>query len=266
MRVNDGLVLATDSASAIMLRDEHGDDVVYHVYNHADKIFNLKKGKSIACMTWGCGSLTDKSISTIAKDFREEIMKEIGNFSVEDIANEFKEYIDNIISEDDGDIGFIICGYSNLEKEGDFPEVYEIHYIDGESDNPKLINEGQPIFINWYGETRYISRLILGFDPYLETLLKDNSDFEDNLMESIKNNLSLPLGVPSMPIQDAIEFVETLAYITIQMSKFVPGAQVVAGDIDIAVITKHEKFKWINRKHYYNKKLNPIVREEYDEL
>ena len=60
-----------------------------------------------------------------------------------------------------------------------------------------------------------------------------------------------------MPIQDAIKFVETLVYVTIQMSKFVPGAQTVGGDIDIAVITKHEEFKWIKRKHYYNKKLNP---------
>ena len=51
MRVNDGLVLATDSASTVMLPDEKGNEFVYHVYNHADKIFNLKKGKSIACMT-----------------------------------------------------------------------------------------------------------------------------------------------------------------------------------------------------------------------
>lgn len=264
MRVNDGLVLATDSASAVVLPDEHGDDVVYHVYNHADKIFNLKKGKSIACMTWGSGNLTDKSISTIAKDFREDVMDEIDDFSVEEIANKFKSYIDDIISEDDGDIGFIICGYSELNEDRDFPKVYEIQYIDSESEKPKLINEGQPIFINWYGQTRYISRLILGFDPDLEILLKEKFVNDDDLMENIKENLSLPLGVPSMPIQDAIEFVETLAHITIQMSKFVPGAQVVGGDIDIAVITKHEKFKWIKRKHYYSEKLNPRFKEGFD--
>ena len=260
MRVNDGLVLATDSASVVMLPDENGNDLIYHVYNHADKIFNLKKGKSIACMTWGCGNLADKSISTIAKDFRKEIMSDINEFSIEDIANKFKDYIENIISEDDGDIGFIICGYSSLEKDNDFPKVYEIQFIDGKSDKPKLINEEQPIFINWYGETQYISRLILGFDPNLENILKGYGLNDKNIMKNIKDKLSLPLGVPSMPIQDAIEFIKTLAYVTIQMSKFVPGAQVVAGDIDIAAITKHEKFKWINRKHYYNKELNPNIK------
>ena len=69
-----------------------------------------------------------------------------------------------------------------------------------------------------------------------------------------------------MPIQDAIKFVETLVYVTIQMSKFVPGAQTVGGDIDIAVITKHEEFKWIKRKHYFNKKLNPNDKRRYNEI
>lgn len=257
MKVNDGLILATDSAATVLLPNEHGEKVVYHVYNHADKIFNLKKEESIACMTWGSGNIGDKSISNIAKDFREDVMKTIDNFTVKGIADKFRNYIQNIISDDDGNVGFIICGYSNSGENDDFPEVYEIQYINGDLLTPRIINEGEPIFISWYGETDYISRLILGFDPYLETIINEHSLDDEGLMEEIKSRLSLPLGVPSMPIQDALEFVETLAYITIQMSKFVPGAQVVGGDIDLAVITKHEKFKWINRKYYYSSELNP---------
>ena len=257
MRVNDGLVLATDSASSVTLLDEEGNEFVYHVYNHADKIFNLKKEKSIACMTWGAGNLSDKSISTIAKDFRKEVMGNIKEFTVKEISDEFKKYIKKIITDEDKDVGFIICGYSNKDEFEDIPEVYEIQYTNGELQDPKLINEGQPIFINWYGEGQYISRLVLGFDPLLDNIINEYDISEENIMENIKNKLSLPLGVPSMPIQDAIEFVETLVYVTIQMSKFVPGAQTVGGEIDIAVITKHEEFKWIKRKHYYNKELNP---------
>ena len=257
MRVNDGLVLATDSASTVMLPDAEGNEFVYHVYNHADKIFNLKKGKSIACMTWGAGNLSDKSISTIAKDFRNEIMNDINHFSVQEISNKFKDYIEKLISDNDRDVGFIICGYSNNGIPEDNPEVYEIQYVNGEVHGPEIVNEGQPIFINWYGQGQYISRLVLGFDPDLETIVDEYEIGDEHIMENIKNRLSLPLGVPSMPIQDAIEFVETLVYITMQMSKFVPGAQTVGGDIDIAVITKHEEFKWIKRKHYYDGGLNP---------
>ena len=50
--------------------------------------------------------------------------------------------------------------------------------------------------------------------------------------------------------------VKFLADISVNSSRFVPGAQVIGGPIDIAVITKHEGFKWISRKHYYNQNLN----------
>ena len=211
MRVNDGLVLATDSASSVMLFDDEGNEFVYHVYNHADKIFNLKKENPIACMTWGAGNLSDKSISTIAKDFRKDVMKNINEFTVKEISYKFKDYIKRIITDEDNDVGFIICGYSNKEESEDIPEVYEISYNNGELQDPKPINEGQPIFINWYGEEQYISRLLLGFDPYLDNIINEYDIDEENIMETIKNRLSLPLGVPSMPIQDAIEFVETKA-------------------------------------------------------
>ncbi|MCY4461698.1 MAG: hypothetical protein OXC26_15090 [Albidovulum sp.] len=37
---------------------------------------------------------------------------------------------------------------------------------------------------------------------------------------------------------------------------FLLGADIVAGDTDIATDTKHEGFKWIRRKHYYSEYLN----------
>jgi hypothetical protein len=39
--------------------------------------------------------------------------------------------------------------------------------------------------------------------------------------------------------------------------RFLPGADTVGGDTDIAVVTKHEGFKWVRRKHFFNATLNP---------
>ena len=33
-----------------------------------------------------------------------------------------------IITDEDKDVGFIICGYSNKDESEDIPEVYEIQY------------------------------------------------------------------------------------------------------------------------------------------
>jgi hypothetical protein len=34
-------------------------------------------------------------------------------------------------------------------------------------------------------------------------------------------------------------------------------AKTVGGAVEIAAITKHEGFKWVQRKHFYRRDLNP---------
>ena len=72
IKINNGLVLATDSASAI---GEVNDNQarISHTYYNADKLFNLKKRYSIGCLTWGDGSINGVSISTLIKDFRKKL-------------------------------------------------------------------------------------------------------------------------------------------------------------------------------------------------
>ena len=67
-----------------------------------------------------------------------------------------------------------------------------------------------------------------------------------------------------MPIQDAIDLAEFLVHSAIMFSRFNPRAQIVGGPIEIAAITKHEGFKWIKRKHYYDEKLNPKLTNVID--
>ena len=52
MKVNDGIVLATDSASTmISVRDDDKANVV-NIYDNTNKIFNLRKGFHIGAITW----------------------------------------------------------------------------------------------------------------------------------------------------------------------------------------------------------------------
>ncbi|CAN5397067.1 hypothetical protein BH11ARM2_BH11ARM2_10810 [soil metagenome] len=39
--------------------------------------------------------------------------------------------------------------------------------------------------------------------------------------------------------------------------RFRPGDNTVGGPIEVAAITKHEGFKWIRRKLYYEREMNP---------
>lgn len=78
-------------------------------------------------------------------------------------------------------------------------------------------------------------------------------------MGVIKRALSMHLVAPPMPIQDAIDLAEFLVDLTINFSRFTPGAPTVGGPIEVAAITKHEGFKWIRRKYWYSREINPEV-------
>ena len=69
IRVNDGIVLAADSATSFF--DPDGN--VAKVYNSANKIFNLVKGWPVGAMTYGAGSIGSASISTLSKDLRAKL-------------------------------------------------------------------------------------------------------------------------------------------------------------------------------------------------
>lgn len=255
LKINDGIVLATDSASTIVGEEiEDGVRSVRHTYFTADKLFNLKKGSRIGAMTWGNGSINDESISTLVKDFRKgSEKKEYG--AVEAIVNDFKSFLENKITPETS-LGFLIAGYSKGEGH---PEMFLININNGNIEEPMQLNADDPLSISWFGETSFLTRLLLGFDERLFGIFEDNGVDRktiDNIFNDCREKLQLPLGVPAMPIKDAIDLVKFLADISVNSSRFSPDAQVIGGPIDIAVITKHEGFKWIQRKHYYDKDLN----------
>jgi len=219
----------------------------------------------VGCITWGNGSIGNASLATIVKDFRNfyyEKNKNLinnGNIEIEDISLSFKDFIEKKINNAEGKvdlIGFVIAGYSKNKSN---PEIFQLEFIEKEVKGPKQINKEDPIAISWYGDTEITTRLILGMSSKMPLLLKDaglNKEKSDEIIQLIHENMQLPIGVPAMPIQDAIDFIEFLVDFNCKMSKFMSGAQTIGGPIDLAVITKHESYKWIYRKHYYEEKLN----------
>lgn len=286
VKVNDGLVMAADSASTLIAGvDQAGNQFVTNVYNNADKIFNLYKGKPIGCSTWGLGGIGSASISTLAKDLRQRFMGcdskqgdwkiDLENYSLEEVAGrvrqfffeehykvEFKSAYEQIAPEMPEKIrfpgqGFMMTGYSSGAE---LPEVWVFEVQpNGECPAPKqVVAQGQS-GIAWFGQPEAIFRLVKGFSPLLSQALLDLGVPPDQIEPAIQQigaRLEVPLHHAAMPIQDAIDLAEFLVRLTIDFSRFTPGAPTVGGPIEIASITKHEGFKWIRRKHYFNVELN----------
>ena len=65
------------------------------------------------------------------------------------------------------------------------------------------------------------------------------------------------LILPAAPIQDAIDLARFLVDVTKGFIRFsITKAKSVGGPIEIAVITKHVGFQWVQRKHFYSAALN----------
>ena len=270
VKVHDGVVLAADSASSLV--DQNG--LIVNVYNNANKIFNLYKGLPVGSMTWGAGSIGHASISTLSKDLRRRFTGQDvphgdwalihDNYTLADVAAYAREFLyDEMYTPAYGQapqkpsLGYLIAGYSSGR---DLPETWRI-VIDenGNSPPPELQQPEDATGIFWSGMPEAVQRLVFGYGQALPDVLRELGVPKaqvDPAMAHITARLQASLVHPAMPIQDAIDLASYLVEASILFYRFFPGAPCVGGPIEVAAITKHEGFKWIARKHYFDIKYN----------
>ncbi len=282
VKVDDGIVLAADSASTI------GGQSIVNVYNNANKVFNLFKGCPIGAITWGAGNVGRSSTSTLMKDFRvglereEQLIRrggEVGpgqfnpsNFTVENVAIRLFEFIVARYQpafqrgETTAPLGFLVAGYST---DSDLAEEWQILFDDkGACQGPQLHRPREGFGAEAFGQPEAVQRLFWGLDAERVYASLQKLGFEPDKAFEVTSYLHREseqlMVVPSMPIQDAIDLADFMVDLTARYCRFKPFQATVGGPTEIAAITKHENFKWIRRKHYYTMDLNrPITREEH---
>lgn len=274
LKVHDGLVLAADSAQTMLAVDPATrSQQVVNVYNNANKVFNLVKGRPIGGITWGAGNIGQASISTLVKDLRLRFMgldtnrsdwRLLDSYTLQEVAAQTREFLyeEHYQPTFDGapsrpPLGFLVAGYS---AGSDLAEEWLISIDEqGQCPEPILLNQGT-VGLNWFGDPEAITRLLLGYGSGLPMVLKDaglNDDQISTVLLKARQMLPAYLYDAAMPIQDAIDLVVSLVETTIQFSRFRPGAATVGGPVEVAAVTKHEHFKWVRRKFYYDPALNP---------
>jgi hypothetical protein len=272
--VHDCLVFAADSASTLIATDPAtGRSTVHNVYRHGHKVFNLFKKQPIAAMTCGMGNFGSASISTLAKDLRHRLTNgappwriDPAAYTIADVANKarrllFDESYQAIQPPPPAphSFEFWVGGYDSDRRTGH--QVYKITIENGHCAPPDgvVINGGTGFFVG--GQVAAINRLVTGLDEGLrEELMRTGmaDPVATQLVNHLRSKFQVQLLAPTMPIQDAIELADFLTGTTKAYYRFLPGADIVGGDTDLAVVTRHEGFKWIRRKHYYPAELNPL--------
>lgn len=272
LKIGDGIVMGADSAATLA-----GGTGVSNVYFNAEKVVNLVKGWPVGVMAYGLGGLGGRSIYHLAKELRERLTGDTktwkltrNRYTISQAAHRVRRfYYRNYYLKDypagslkKGEyptMGFVVAGYSAKAK---MPEIWGITVgADGQCAVPnRLMSPDDSAAILALGDAEAAQRVMRGWSS---TVLKGLIDSKVPAQEAVNFLKSLPyerLIHPAMPLQDGIDLVRYVINVQIGFVRFTPGAPTVNEPTDLAAITKHEGFRWIQRKHWYSTELNrPIV-------
>ncbi|KQW48913.1 hypothetical protein ASC77_09340 [Nocardioides sp. Root1257] len=267
IQTTDGLVLASDSATTQQLALVGGGYATSSIWNSANKIFNLRKSWPIGAMTFGRAAIGGLSIATHAKDLRLRLSGAMPDtafpaldddtYSVEKVAQTVLDYYRNQSNLDPGDdLGFIVGGFSATERR---PEMWQVNVSESGDTIECVVAPGDPGIVT-QGMTDAITRLVdgagLGLGAALEKMGVPAGS-GDAAAEQLRDQLRMAWAWPGMPLGETIDMARFLVETQINFVRFMPGDAMVGGPVEVAALTKHEGFKWVQRKHYYNAKLNP---------
>jgi hypothetical protein len=264
VKINDGVIMAADSASIF----DNGQ-----TYLTADKIVNLVKGLPIGVMVTGSGGIGSESITTLFKDLRKRLdgstkvkhawALDPEAYTISAVADRVREFL---FSEKVDALGLEawmrlrICGYSAGRP---LPEIWEVLLQGRQCEAPTMVQPEDQVGPRWDGEYDALDRLFLGFGTQfgaaLTTIMNVQPDQLDGTKNQFLGQLSESVVLAAMPVQDAIDLARYMVETTIGFVRFSIRKQpkTVGGAVEIAAITKHEGFRWVQRRHFYPASLNP---------
>ncbi len=274
VKVGDGVVLGADSAATLS-----GEGGVANVYFNAEKITNLVKGLPLGMAFYGLGGLGGRSVTSLAKDLRAKFASADSNWAIDRTGYTMKwvaervreffyiEYYQKEYPRKTTDstgktvdrweqMGIFIAGFS---ANADHPEIWTVEIGPaGTCDPPtQVYDQNASGTAVWAGAPEALNRLFRGCSSQVFNGLVTSGIPAADVDNFLKSLPLEPLIQSAMPLQDAIDLVRYMADVTVGFVKFIPGPPTVAEPTDIAAITKHEGFRWVNRKHYYSQELNP---------
>jgi hypothetical protein len=254
VKINDGVVMAADSATTFF--KDTGE--AFQSYEHANKIVNLVKGLPIGVMTCGSGGVGSASIDTLLKDLRACLSQEASNaldeknYTMENVAARVKNFFNEraIAANFKAFLILRICGYSAGRP---LPEVWQVGFNGGQSFGPFSVQLEEDVGPRWNGEEEALNRLIIGVASALgEAVVKEGVLTKEQLdaaLPKLYPHILEPLIMNAAPIQDAIDLARYMVETTKGFVRFsIKRAKTVGGVVEIAAITKHEGFRWVQRK------------------
>ncbi len=277
VKVSEGLVLAADSTATVqgwLGPKSDQPPQILKTYDYARKLSHIKD-YPIGTLTWGTSLIGSRSVESLIKEFEyslpslreeQEKMKDIRkaqglvpeterfSYSVREIASNLLAHITGFYNAEFENtpemplLGILVSGYSSGQF---FPEQWVLDIPkSSELIELRLDQNGKPNFgANWFGVTDAINRLHKGIDDRAVTKVAERLKVPPEEARKLFAELEYPVVFDGMPLQDAVDYATYLVNVVIGRFRFVVGAPLCGGEIDVAVITPNA-FTWVQRKSW----------------
>jgi hypothetical protein len=262
VKVSEGLVLAADSTASIqgwIGEPQKGPPSILKTYDHVRKLSHIKD-YPIGTLTWGAALIGARSVESLIKEYEYSLQSLEGNendYTVQEIASGLLVHVKNFYDAEFASqplaarspLGILVSGYSRKKF---FPEQLLINLpVSDKLDAVRPDKDGKPEFgAHWFGLTDAIIRLHFGRDDAALGILAEHFKVTPDEVFQLLLKLQYPVIFDGMPLQDAIDYAVYLVNVVIGRFRFVVGAPLCSGEIDVAVITPSE-FTWIQRKCWH---------------
>jgi len=279
VEVSEGLVLAADSTAAIQgsihKPGQKPMPGILKTYDHVRKLSQIKD-YPIGTLTWGTSLIGARSVDSLIREYEygltslkeeQEKIKERRmraepgvparfEYCVREISEGLRKHVADFYENEFGDqpraerpaLGILVSGYSSGRF---FPEQWKISLPESsELEQVRPDVDGKPAFgANWFGLTDAIVRLHWGRDDGAIGLLSQHFKVPPEEVQKLLDRFQYVIFFDGMPLQDAIDYAVYLVNVAIGRFRFVVGAPLCGGAVDVAVITPNE-FTWIQRKFW----------------
>jgi hypothetical protein len=246
IQVQDGVVLASDSAMA-----HHG-----HLYFNAEKIVPVARGWPVGVAICGDGAIGSSSLGNLMKDFEQRLTSrscglDRSSYTVEDVVHKLGQFLEEAAASHrtETNTTLVVAGYSAGD---DLPQTWNLQLQDGKVRDASTIWDRNAYGVNWDGQGACIHRLLMDLElPKRQIEPVDAGRSFKAAKGNDGRTLDSPVIVtPGMPILDAVEIAQFLMDTSISFERYRAdqSQRTIGGPIDIAVITQHTGFRWIQRK------------------
>jgi hypothetical protein len=255
----EGLVLAADSRVTLQAKSE--TETLTVNFDNATKLLSFSKPHEyVGAVTYGAAVIGLRTAQSFIPELEEEILEEQKKrLEVEDYAtllsNFFgKQWQKTMPSDYPGpSMTFVVGGYGPTDSYGRVFLFSLPDQKDPVEQNKNDENNNVPNFgMTWGGQLQIASRIIHGFDPELRSILQKELGLDDagwsRIQQALMRRLQFSIPYQVLPLQDCVNLATMMIRTTVEAQSLSVGVRGVGGPMDLAVVTRTEGLRYIQKK------------------